>query len=83
LPLEGNITELIVGFFDRERSMGERFTAKEINEKVADYCGANGLPARASLTEENLSSIRLKRTELFSKWEAVIPGEALELPFDL
>jgi hypothetical protein len=83
LPAEGHISELIVGFLDRERSTGERVTAEEINDKVSDYRGANDLPGQAFLTEENLSRVRLKRTELFAKWEAVIPGETLKLPFDL
>jgi hypothetical protein len=82
LPKEANISEIIVGFFDRERASGERGTADELNEHVASFCEENGLAAPEKFTEEDLSRVRRKRGEVFAQWEAVKPGETLELPFD-
>ena len=74
---------MIVGFFDLERRIGERATAEELNEKLAEYCADNGLPPQRRLTEDDLARVRQKRGELFARWEAVEPGEAMELEFDL
>ena len=35
------------------------------------------------LSEGDLARVRQKRGELFALWEAVKPGDALELPFDV
>ena len=83
LPKDANISEIIVGFFDRERASGQMGTADEINEELANYCEENGLAAPEKFTEQDLSRVRQKRGEVFAQWEAVKPGEALELPFDL
>jgi hypothetical protein len=82
LPPEGNITELIVAFFDLERSTGDRARADEINLKVAEYCAERGLPPQVPVTDEGVARVRQKRAELFAKWESVPPGDAIELPFD-
>ncbi len=82
LPKDANLTEIIVGFFDRERASGQMGTAEEVNEHLATFCEESGLPAPEKLTEEDLSRVRQKRGELFAQWEAVQPGNALELPFD-
>ena len=82
LPMDANLTELIVGFFDRERASGQMGVAEEINQELGEFAEENGLPAPERLTEEDLSRVRKKRGELFAQWEAVRPGDALELPFD-
>jgi hypothetical protein len=82
LPKDANLTEIIVGFFDRERASGEMGTAEEVNEQLAQFAGESGLPAPEILTEADLSRVRKKRGELFARWDAVQPGDALELPFD-
>ena len=81
LPAEANISEIIVGLFDLERTTGERITAEEVNTRVAEYCVEAGLPKQREFTEEDLNCVRQKRAELFAKWEAVLPGEALEILF--
>jgi len=80
LPAEANISEIIVGLFDLERRTGERVTAEHVNASVAEYCIEAGLPAR-EFTEEDLDRVRERRAELFAKWDAVLPGEALEILF--
>jgi len=82
LPKDANLSEIIVGFFDRERASGEMGTAEELNAELAAYCGENDIPAPDALTEEHLWLVRQKRGDLFTRWEAVEPGGALELSFD-
>jgi len=82
LPKDANLSEIIVGFFDRERASGEMGTAEELNAELAAYCGENDIPAPDALTEEYLWLVRQKRGDLFTRWEAVEPGGALELSFD-
>ncbi len=83
LPVEAHISEMIVGVFDLERRIGERPSAQELNEKLAEYSVENGLPQQRRLTEEDLDRVREKRAEMFAKWEAVRPGDALEIPFEV
>ena len=83
LPLEANISEMIVGVLDMERRMGERGSVDELNQKLAEYSVENGLPRGRQLTEEDLARVRVKRAELFAKWDAVRPGDALEIPFEV
>ena len=82
LPKVANLTEIVVGFFDRERASGQMGTAEELNAQLAEFCDENELPAAERLAEQDLSGVRQKRGELFAQWEAVEPGDALELPFD-
>jgi hypothetical protein len=82
LPKDANLTEIIVGFFDRERASGQMGSAEEINEHLATFCAETELPRPEILTEEDLSRVRQRRGELFAEWEAVDPGGALELRFD-
>jgi len=82
LPKEANLSEIIVGFFDRERASGQMGTSPELNEEIAAFCEENGLPVPEKFTENDLSRVRKKRGELFAQWEAVEPGGVLELRFD-
>jgi hypothetical protein len=74
---------MIVGVFDLERRVGERTSADELNQALAAYAVENGLPQQAQLTEEDLARVRAKRAEMFAKWDAVKPGDALEIPFEV
>ncbi|HEY3114349.1 MAG TPA: hypothetical protein VGJ62_11745 [Gemmatimonadaceae bacterium] len=80
-PLDSNLTEMIVGFFDLERRTGERGLAKDLNGTIAEFCRENSLPVPAPLSDDDLDRVRQKRGELFAQWDAVKPGDALELPF--
>jgi hypothetical protein len=82
LPKNANLSEIIVGFFDRERASDQMGTVDELNEEVANFCAEHGLTAPEKFTDQDLSRVRQKRGELFAQWEAVKPGGALELAFD-
>ena len=82
LPPEANISEMIVGFFDLERRTGERGTISDLNRMLAEYFAENGLPVQFQFTEDDLARVRAKRAELFAQWDAVPPGNALEVVFN-
>ena len=82
LPVEANVSEIIVGFFDLERSSGEALPLNDLNAKLAQYCAENRITSR-KLSEDDVSRIRQKRAELFARWDAVEPGETLEVPFEV
>ena len=82
LPKVANLSEMIVGFLDLERATGQMISAGEINDQLTRYAEENGLTATDPLSEEDLSRVRKKRGELFAQWDAVRPGDALELEFD-
>jgi hypothetical protein len=83
LPVEANISEIIVGFFDLERSSGEDLPLEDLNEKLTQYCAANAIAGFEELSEDDISRIRQKREELFARWAGVEPGETLEVPFEV
>jgi hypothetical protein len=58
-------------------------SADEVNQKLAEYSVENGLAWGRELTEADLARVRAKRAELFEKWDAVQPGEALEIAFEV
>lgn len=82
LPIEAVISELIVGFLDSERITDERRPVEEINERIAERYVENDLPARLPISEEELEKVRQRRGELFVRWDAVKPGDALEISFE-
>ena len=82
LPLEGNLTEMIVGFFDQERSSGVIGTAADLNDLIALYCRETGVANPGTLEDSDLWAVRQERGELFSKWDAIQPGDVLELVFE-
>jgi hypothetical protein len=81
LPREANISELIVAAFDLERNTGGSASAREINDKVGEYWRENSLPEFPRITDDDVVKVRQRRAELFAKWEAVKPGDSLEIPF--
>lgn len=83
IPNEAVLSEMIVGLLDLERGTGERVRPEDVNHRLSEFCSQNGLPAPAPLTEDDLARVRRRRAELFAMWDAVKPGDALELPFEL
>jgi hypothetical protein len=83
LPAEASISEMIVGVLDMERAMGERTPVEELNQKIAEYALEHALSPPRPLTEEGFARVRQRRAEMFAKWEAVLPGDALEIPFEV
>ena len=83
MPRESVLSEMIVGLLDLERASGEIVRADNVNQRLAQFCAENGLPDPKVLTDDDLWAVRQKRGELFAKWDAVEPGSALELAFEL
>jgi hypothetical protein len=83
LTQEAGYTELIVGFLDSERASLTRWSAEEFNEKAAIFYRDRKIAeAPPKLTDDDLDRVRARRSELFQRWDAVPPGDALELMFD-
>ena len=83
LPVDADPSELIVGFLDAERASNARWTAADLNSKVGLYFDMHHIASTFDITDDQLAQIRARRGELFAMWEAVPPGEALELQFDV
>jgi hypothetical protein len=83
IPDEAGLAELVVGFFDLERMTAERETAEEMNSRVQTVRADRGMPPTSfRMTEDQIARIRELRADLFGRWKAIPPGEALELFFD-
>jgi hypothetical protein len=82
-PLPGGAlaAELIVGFLDRERAVGETWPAAQCNASAATYYGQHGLSGACVVTDDDLERVREKRRDLFAQWAALPAGETLELRF--
>ena len=83
MPKEAALAEMTVGLLDLERGTGQLTNAEDINDRIAQFCSEHGIPVPRAITDEDLSQVRQKRAELFSTWESLKPGAALELPFEL
>jgi murein tripeptide amidase MpaA len=83
LPRESVLSEMIVGFLDLERASGEFARAADVNQRLEEFCTENGLADPQVLTDDDLSAVRRRRGELFATFDAVEPGGALELVFEL
>jgi hypothetical protein len=83
LPEDAGLAEVIVGFLDVERATGTRGTADDFDWKLKTYCDEHGAPMPTfRMTDEQLDRIRALRADLFGRWHAVQPGDALVLSFD-
>ena len=83
VPNESVLSEMIVGLLDLERATGQIVPAEDVNKRLRDFCSENGLTEPRAVTDDDLWKVRQRRGELFAMWEAVTPGDALELPFEL
>jgi hypothetical protein len=82
LPIEALLAELIVGFIDLEQRTKHPMTARDCNAKIGEFFSAEKLAAPDfAVDEEQLAAIRARCDDLFARWRAVRPGEALEVPF--
>lgn len=70
LPAEAGEVESIVGQFFLEPASGARWAADEFCDSLS-----------RKLTEDELASVRRRRSELFREWAAVEPGSVLNLKF--
>jgi hypothetical protein len=83
IPADIDPSELIVGFLDAERATGNIWDASDLEAKANDYFEMHNIDAKFSITNDDLWKIRQRRGELFKLWEAVPPGDTLELRFEL
>jgi hypothetical protein len=81
LPPEALPAEVIVGCFDTARAAGERLTADACNASAAAYFANAGMPSPVSVTDDALDRVRARLSELVWRWQALPPGEPLELEF--
>jgi hypothetical protein len=83
IPPEALCAEVVVGFFDVERATGVLGTAEELNARLAEFHADNELAAPdLRFSEQQVHDIRRVRGELFARWNAVTPGDALVLSFE-
>ena len=81
LPVEALLSELVVGFLDRERASGMEWPASDFNQAAATYRDQHGLHDSPVVTDEDLRQVRDRMCELLARWAALPAGETLELAF--
>jgi hypothetical protein len=80
---EAMFAELVVGYFDIERATDVQANANEYHEKIdAFYRDRKLSPTSLRVSDQQLNRIRQRRAELFARWHALPPGDALELTFN-
>jgi hypothetical protein len=82
-PAEADPSELIVGFFDAQRTSNDEWSAAQFNEYAANFFAQLGATNPPVLTDDQLEAVRARLRELLEQWESVPSGEALELNFDV
>lgn len=83
IPAEARLAEVIIGFFDLERQTGERGYADELNAHLREFFESRAAPVPDfRVTDEQIARVRARRADLFDRWHAVAPGDALELTFE-
>ena len=81
LPDEAIEVEYIVGSLGAERAGDSTCTAEEFNHLASVFAKAKGRPEPRPLTDPELTRVRSRIHELFTRWNALPPGATLELPF--
>ena len=86
LPLNMDPSELLVGFLDVERASmagaGPQWTAADLSAQADAFYAARGFDATPPVvTDDQLAAIRERVVDLFTRWEALAPGDVLELRF--
>lgn len=82
VPAEADSVEAVVGFLDLERASGNIAGVEDLNAYLASRCREQGHTPPALVSSDELALIRRRRGELFARWDALPPGEALELAFN-
>jgi hypothetical protein len=90
IPADADPSELWVGFFDAEhagRGTGDgsgqgQLTAADFNAQAAAFYAQHRFPNPPTITDEQLGRVRELLADLLARWQALPPGEVLELPFD-
>ena len=79
MPPDMDPSEMIVGLLDAERYQGMRMAVAELRDPSSGHAVRGAL---ANIDDADLERVRARRAELFALWEALAPGDTLELPFD-
>ena len=82
IPVEANLVEAIVGRLQRDLMPGSDFTAESFNAEVLAVLEGIGNPSRRSVTEEELSMMRVRLRELLQEYKSIPPGESITLNFE-
>ena len=83
LPLQAQLSELVVGFFDLERITGDLDTAAGFNARISEFLAERKLAATSLvLTDDQLERIRAARRDLLERWKTLPAGDTLELSFE-
>jgi hypothetical protein len=83
MPADALPAEVIVGCFDTARAARARLTADQCNEAVSSYFANAGVTAPPPVTDEVLDRVRARLSDLVWRWQALQPGESLELKYPL
>ena len=82
IPDNADPSELFVGLLDSEHASGVHWSAAEFNQHAERFYANLGAAFRSQVTDEQLDQVRALLDDLLARWQAVPPGEALELSFD-
>jgi len=80
-PREQDPVEVVVGFLDRERASGERWSAAQFNEQTALHYAARGQTDPPTLDDAALERMREAAEGLWRQWSHVPDGGSLRLTF--
>ena len=82
IPPNADPAELIVGFLDADQTSPIPASADQLNNHAATFYQSLAAPNPPKLTDDQLTQIRSRLQQLLAQWEAVEPGQFLQLTFD-
>ncbi len=81
-PREQDPVEVVVGFLDRERATGERWSAAQFNEDTALHYSVRGLSNPPRLDDKILDQMREAAQEIWQRWAQLSEGDSMQLTFN-
>lgn len=82
IPSDADPSEVIVGFLDVERAGGVEWSLQDFNDKLAAFHADRARATPAPLNEDDLTTIRKVRDQLFVRWLRLAAGGTIELAFN-
>ena len=77
------LAESLAGMLDQERAGVPEYDADGLNRLLSEYFEHAGMTLRRLVAADELSRVRTALRELEARWDALPPGETLDLPFTL